>query len=121
MVVDGVGGAEAGAGLADAAGFADCWAFALSLSKRKATITQCRIRISQPKSRFRFCLQPVLRSVIRKAAIRWRSCSSSSSPARCLLGACSDQQQAGGCVSLTPVVQAWSQCRAEKGNFLYCI
>src|SRR5260370_38989209 len=69
MVVDGVDGAEAGAGLADAAGFADCCAFALSLSKRKATITQCRIRISQPKSRFRFSLRPVLRSVIRKVAV----------------------------------------------------
>src|SRR5260370_32597785 len=96
MVVDGVDGAEAGAGLADAAGFADCCAFALSLSKRKAAITQCRIRISQPKSRFRFSLRPVLRSVIRKAAVWWRSGSRSSSPPGCFLWACAAQQQGGG-------------------------
>src|SRR5260370_39534636 len=116
MVVDGVGGAEAGAGLADAAGFADCWAFALSLSKRKATITQCRISISQPKSRFRFSLRPVLRSVIRKAAVWWRARSSSLSPARFLPRAGSGLQKAGGLCFLTVSVHGLCLIRAASGN-----
>jgi len=45
-------------------------------------------------ARFRFCLRPAL----RKAVVQWRSCSWSSSPAGCVLGACSGQQPAGVCI-----------------------
>jgi len=45
-------------------GFVDCCAFASSVRSREAGITQCEVRIAQP--RFRFCLR--LRQALRKAA-----------------------------------------------------
>jgi hypothetical protein len=88
-------GAAAEADVCSVAGdeeeFADRCAFALSVSSREAAMTQCNVRITHP--RFRFYLRPAL----RKAAVQWRSCSWSSSPTGCLLGACSGQQPVGVC------------------------
>ncbi len=67
-------------------GFADCCAFALNVSSKKAVITQCQIRITQP--RFRLSL-----SRTSKSSGSVASCSLS--PAGCLSGARAGQQPVG--------------------------
>jgi len=49
--------------------FADCWALALNVSSNETVITQCHIRIEQPR------LRPCLRRALRKAEVQWRLCS----------------------------------------------
>jgi hypothetical protein len=78
--------------LADAARFADGCAFALSVSNRETAITHCQILITHPKIFF-FPSASTSKSSSSVAVVLVAS-----SPAGCLLGACSGQQPAGVCV-----------------------